>query len=81
MELDPLSGMGEDQILMGKQDGYISDTDLVIHYNVNQFTDRAIEENKNWMDLTKKDKKVILLKYANEFLANKPKLDNAVMVN
>jgi len=81
MELDPLSGMGEDQILMGKQDGYISDTDLVIHYNVNQFTDRAIEENKNWIDLTKKDKKVILLKYANEFLANKPKLDNAVMVN
>jgi hypothetical protein len=71
MELDPLSGVSEDQILMGKQDGYILETDLIIHYNINQFTERAIEENQNWKDLTKKEKKAILLAYAKEFIVNK----------
>ena len=71
MMLDPLSGMGEDQIMMGKQDGFISDVNLTIHYNINEFIDRAIEDNKNWIDFSKKQKKETMVKYANEYLNSK----------
>ena len=68
MMLDPLSGMGEDQILMGKQDGFISDINLVIHYNVNEFIDKASDDYPNWMDMSKREKKDVMVKYALEYL-------------
>jgi hypothetical protein len=71
MMLDPLSGMGEDQILMGKQDGFISDVNLVIHYNVNEFIDKASDDYLNWMDMSKREKKDVMVKYAEEFLKGK----------
>lgn len=71
MMLDPLSGMSEDQILMGKTDGFISDVNLVIHYNINEFIDKATEDIANWVDMTKKEKKAVMVGYAQEYLSGR----------
>jgi hypothetical protein len=66
MELDPLAGLGDDSILTANQLGVISKTDITIHYNINKFIARAIEEYSNWYDLKKSEKFAILVGYAED---------------
>ncbi len=64
MELDPLAGLGDDSILTANQLGVISKEDICIHYNINKFIAKAINDIKNWNELDKSQKYQILYKFA-----------------
>ena len=66
MELDPLAGMGDDSISVALFNKSISQVDSVIHYNITKFVERAVDENKTWAKMTKREKYAILEQYANE---------------
>lgn len=76
MELDPLAGLGDDSILTANQLGVISKTDITIHYNINKFIARAIDEYSNWDELSKSEKFAILVGYAEELNNAQPGTTN-----
>jgi len=76
MELDPLAGLGDDSILTANQLGVITKTDITIHYNINKFIARAIDEYNNWDELTKSQKFAILVGYAEELNNAQPGTTN-----
>ena len=66
MELDPLAGLGDDAILSANQLGVIKKEDIIIHYNINKFITRAVNENINWNKLNHIEKYEVLFKFAQE---------------
>ena len=66
MELDPLAGMGDDSISVALFNKSISQIDAVIHYNITKFVERSVDENPNWVKLSKREKYAILEGYATE---------------
>lgn len=66
MELDPLAGLSDDAILSANQLAVIKKEDIIIHYNINKFIIRAVNEIKNWDKLNHVEKYDILFKFAQE---------------
>lgn len=75
INLDPLFGMTQEEIDALMPKGVIRKVDVAIHANLKPFVDRAISEDKNFLDLPKSEKIVVLEVYADELItAEKPKL-------
>jgi hypothetical protein len=66
LNVDPLSGITEDDILARLASGTIKREDAVIHSNIKALIDRAEEELEGFYDLTKIEQYEILLNYARE---------------
>jgi len=82
LEIDPLFGFVVDEIMTGVNAGVIRKTDWAIHENLKSFVDRAIEENKDFLDMPLDEKVVIMNKYGEELVnQNKPKIDPLMLVN
>lgn len=76
LDLDPMPGMDDITIRSNVMMGFNSKSDGVIHFNLRNFVERAIRENKGYEELPKDKKLAILDIYAKEFIAkNKPTLD------
>lgn len=76
LNLDPLYGMKQEDIDVNLIAGLIKKTDAAIHANLKPFVDRAISENKKFLELQRQEKLAILETYAEELIAaEKPKLD------
>ena len=56
-DLDPLSGVSEDDITQQFSNGGISKTNYSIHCNIKQFIEIAIEDNIDFLELPMKDKR------------------------
>jgi hypothetical protein len=75
IDLDPLYAMTQDDIDALMPKGVIRKTDVAIHANLKPFVDRALSDNKDFLDLPKEEKLKILEKFANELIkAEEPKL-------
>jgi hypothetical protein len=68
LELDPLPEIAPADLELKLAIGTVSRKDAVIHDNIGAFVDRAVQENKNFWDIPKKEKMEVLHKYAEEFL-------------
>lgn len=80
LDLDPLPGMTPDDISLGVMKGFMSQVDAAIHFNKKRFIERAIAENKDFLNLPKQDQIEVLEKYGDEFVKkNKPKLDTSML--
>jgi hypothetical protein len=80
LDLDPLPGMTPDDISLGVMKGFVSQVDSIIHFNKKRFIERAISENKDFLNLPKQDQIEVLEKYGLEFMKkNKPKLDTSML--
>lgn len=66
LSLDPFGGDSEDSLLAKDQRQTVTRKDLVIHDNISEFIERALEENNEFPKLLKVKQKEILLKYAEE---------------
>ena len=76
LDLDPLAGMAEMTVRSNVMAGFNSKADAVIHFNIRAFVERALQENKTFMEMQKPEKIAILQAYAKEFIsANKVTLD------
>lgn len=74
--LDPLFGMTTDDIDATLAKGTVRRTDAVIHYNIGPFVDRAIAENRAFLEMKKQDQLAILQGYAEELIqSEQPKLE------
>jgi hypothetical protein len=69
-ELDPASGKTEEQIALLVGNRLMSKVDAVISTYIFDFVDRAIAENKDFINLTKSQKYAILEQYATEKIRN-----------
>lgn len=69
LENDPLPDYEPDIINMLEMNGVYKQTDVVIHFNISQFIQRAIIEVKDFANLGKQERHVILEKYATELIA------------
>lgn len=83
LNIDPLFGFVQDEIISGVNMGVIKKTDWAIHENLKPFLDRAIHENKKFLDLPLDQKLEVMQKYGDELVAqNKPKVDqNMIIMN
>jgi hypothetical protein len=80
LNLDPLYGFAQDEINLGVTNGVIRKVDWAVHENLKSFMDRAIKENKKFLELEKEDQLTILEKYGEELVKeNKPKVDPAIL--
>jgi len=69
-ELDPASGKTEEQKALLVSNRLMSKVDAVISTYIFDFVDRAIAENKDFINLTKSQKYAILEQYATEKIKN-----------
>lgn len=75
IDMDPLFGMSQDELDANLAQGLIYKTDAVIHNNTKSFVDRALSEDRNFLEASKPDKLVKLKQYAEELIsAEKPKV-------
>jgi hypothetical protein len=80
IDLDPLFGYTMDEIDLGVAKGVIRKIDWSIHDNLKAFIDKAIEENKEFLNLSKPEKLAKLEQYADELIkAEQPRLDESAM--
>lgn len=78
IDLDPLFGMSQDEVNDNLTRGLIYKTDAAIHSNLKAFVDRAIAENRSFMDIPKQQKLEKLKAYAEELLkSEKPSIEPA----
>lgn len=78
LNLDPLYGFTQDEISLGVSQGVIRKTDWTIHENLKPFMDRAITENRKFLNLQKPEQLAILEKYALELInSEKPRVDES----
>jgi hypothetical protein len=74
--LDPLSGMSEDDKALRISNKGATKQDYIISSYIHDFIKRAYEENKDFQSLGRKEKIAVLMKYADEKLAEiKTKID------
>lgn len=64
--LDPFAGVPEENISLLKTFGAISQIDLVIHGNINEFINRALQEQPNFGLMTMQEQRAVMIGYANE---------------
>jgi hypothetical protein len=70
LELDPLPSLtNDDKMAMISSDG-ITQQDYIISCNIIQFVRRAIEEDKGFLEMSLKEKKVVMVKYADEIIVS-----------
>lgn len=82
LELDPLPQMSLVDMDRNVSRGYVRKTDAIVHVNIKAFIERAIRENKEFVNLPKEKQLEILQKYAEEMeKANKPTVDLSMMQN
>jgi hypothetical protein len=79
--IDPLFGFPQDEIISGVNMGVIRKTDWAIHENLKPFLDRAIDEDKGFLEKTLKEKTDKMVVYGTELVnANKPQVDKNLLV-
>jgi hypothetical protein len=64
IDLDPLFGLTTDDIDSQLMKGTIKKSDVAIHYNLKPFVDRALSEDKKFLDKKKQEQLVVLEAYA-----------------
>lgn len=75
IDLDPLFGLTTDDIDSQLMKGTIKKTDVTIHYNLKPFVDRAISEDKSFLEKPKEKQLEKLTGYAEELIkAEEPKV-------
>jgi hypothetical protein len=81
--VDPLFGFVQDEISAGVNAGVIQKRDWAIHENLKPFLDRAIDEDKKFLDKPLKEKVDKMNQYGDELVkANKPQVDtNLLLMN
>jgi len=67
-ELDPLYGYTQQEKMTMLSNGGVTKTDYVISCNIAQFVQRASQENSKFFNLTYKEKKTMILPYAQEII-------------
>lgn len=73
--LDPFAGMPEEEISLMRMNNAISQNDMIIHANISEFVNRAIEDVKGFSLMSQKEQRQIMVEYANEKqIAMQPKL-------
>lgn len=81
LAVDPLFGFVQDEIMSGVNAGVIKKTDWAIHENLKPFIDRAIDEDKSFLDKPLKEKVDKMNLYGEELVkANKPQVDSNLML-
>jgi hypothetical protein len=80
LDLDPLPGMDAQTISLNQSKGFVSKADAAVHFNLKNFIEQALDENKGFMEMPKKEQKEILKKYGQQFVKdNEPKIDPSIM--
>lgn len=64
--LDPFAGVAEENISLMKTFGAVSQTDLIIHANINEFINRAIQEVSGFAMMEMQQQRAEMIKYAIE---------------
>lgn len=72
ISLDPFAGTPQDTVQSNLAFELIKKEQAIIHANIHSFIERAMEENKNFASLPKKQQVETLLRYAEELLAEQP---------
>lgn len=76
LDCDPFPTMAVTDLELESANGWVNDLDVIIHFNVSQFVDRALLENKQFAKMPSDQRKVILTGYAKEIqAANRQKLE------
>lgn len=76
LKLDPLPGMSVGDVTLNVSRSIVRQVDAVIHNNLKRFIERAIAEDKNFIQLPQRDQIAKLEEYGNEFVQqNKPVID------
>lgn len=82
IKLDPLPGLSEDEKMSRLSNKGILPEAYIISSNINEFIQRAIDEDPGFPDKPLKDQKEILMKYAQEIVdkldAGKKVIDNSM---
>jgi hypothetical protein len=79
IDLDPLFGLALDEIDSQLMKGTIRKADVTIHFNLKPFVDRAVSEDKNFLDKKKDEQLVKLNLYAEELIkASQPQVPEIV---
>lgn len=69
LKLDPLSNISEDEKMSRLSNKGITQIDYVISSNIQQFVQRAINENKKFPKLKLEEQQAVLKKYAQEIIS------------
>lgn len=78
LDCDPFPTMEVTDIETEAANGWVSELDVIIHFNVSQFVDRALQENKGFAKLPPDKRKEMLSVYAKEIqAANRKKIEQA----
>lgn len=64
--LDPFAGMPEESISMMRMYNAVSQLDVIVHANINELVNRALNEEKGFGMMTQQEQRAIILKYAIE---------------
>jgi len=81
IDLDPLYGFTIEEINLGVSKGVVRKVDWAIHDNIKNFIDRAMDEDKKFLEKKRQEKIVVLEKFGNELIeAEKPRVDESIMI-
>lgn len=76
LDCDPFPTMAVADIETEAANGWVDELDVIIHFNVSQFVDRALLENKNFAKLPVDKRREVLTTYAKEVqAANRQKIE------
>lgn len=80
LDLDPLPGLDQITISANVAKGFNRNVDAVVHFNIKRFIERAIQEDRGFMEKSKAEQITILEQYGEEMVKeNKPKVDQTLM--
>lgn len=80
LDLDPLPGMDANTVSLNVSKYFIRQVDAVIHFNIKRFLERAIREDKTFMEKKREEQVAILEGFAQEVITEtKPKVDPTVL--
>jgi hypothetical protein len=66
LSLDPLAEVNPEDVSLKLANGTITKETAIIHDNIKEFVDRALEEDPTFIEKDRKDQKAVLLGYAKE---------------
>lgn len=80
LNIDPLYGFTQDEISLGVAQGVIRKIDWTIHENLKPFMDKAIQDDKEFLQKEKYEQLAVLEMYAKELInSEKPKVEMSVI--
>jgi hypothetical protein len=80
LDLDPLPGMDANTVSLNVSKFFIRQVDAVIHFNIKRFLERAIQEDKTFMEKPRTDQVAKLEEYGEAVVKEtKPKLDPNIL--